>query len=430
MKNCAVLIDMENLVGGYAFKYLRGLSLRRIFEELKERGYQEIAVKRAYADWSHPNFNSIRWEIVELGIEPVQMYGFSKGAHKNASDIHLAIDAMELLYTRPFIENFIIVSGDGGFGTLVKKLGEHGKKIIGVAYEEVANPVFKNVCDEFISIENALTPEERELIEEKLAQIQELAEQKRVALLQNPILEGAISKLERKSQYNWEEIKELSIKALNLISQTPRGKEALIRGMNISTFKLLLDYLFENFNFRRWGFARYPDFLKALFCGTPYKLVLKEPSDYRILQLEGTLPGYKDLECSEEKTLYSAEGYITLLKEKSFPPPRELSIEEAFELLSSPEIVAQLEDREGLKPELIPVKRWQTILRKSGIVDDFGFLLISDPEEGKRRIKNYIEEILRAEIGDPNPFLLREVLEIYISPSPATPPSPTQSPEG
>ena len=291
MKNCAVLIDIESLVGEEGYR-LENFSLRRIFRELKKMGYQEFAVKRAYGDWSHPSLNSIKREIVELGIEPVQIYGFHKGAHKNATDIHLAIDGMELLYTRLFIENFIIVSLDGKFEILAKKLNERGKRVIGVA-SKGAPLLFKRVCDRFIPIEITI---ENQILEDRLAPFSDLSREKRIALLQNSLLKEIILNLDRTNPKDWEEIKESAISALDFISQLPAGTKSLEKGLNISIFKLLLEYLFKNFDYHQWGFNSYPNFLLSLFQETPYKLVFKKPSDYRILERERNLPGYSELE--------------------------------------------------------------------------------------------------------------------------------------
>jgi len=71
-------------------------------------------------------------EINELGIDPIQIYGFGffKGIEKNAADIQLTIDAVELALTRPTIKVFVIIFGDGGFTALVKKMHEYGKTVM------------------------------------------------------------------------------------------------------------------------------------------------------------------------------------------------------------------------------------------------------------------------------------------------------------
>lgn len=414
MKNCAVLIDMENLVGGYAFKYLGGVSLRRIFAKLEENGYKKFAVKRAYADWSHPNFHSIKWEIVELGIEPVQMYGFGKGAHKNASDIQLVIDAMELLHTKPFIDTYILVTGDGGFSTLVKKISEYGKEVIGVAYKNTSNPIFQAVCDNFIYIENTLTEEDKNKIESKLAKATELEETKRVALLQHPVLKGVVQSVDRISDYDLNRIKEELVKVLGLIQKNPKGWKSLDEGMNISTIRLLLDYLFENFNYKKLGFSRYSDFLRAVLCDTPYKLVLREPSDYRVTWKTRNLAGFKDMECLKGENIHTFEGYLDLLKQGGFPPPRGMELKEAKEALSSREVLERIEEDEGEESRIL--RRWRSLFRKCGAMGENAPLPASlTLEEVEKMVREKIEETILHQIGSGNPQIIDQIVEYYIA---------------
>jgi hypothetical protein len=93
--NTAVFYDIENLIGGYSLtnvELLNHLSLKLIAEQIKQSGIGEIAIHRAYADWSLPRLSQLKQDIVELGITPVHIFGFGRGITRNASDIHLAID--------------------------------------------------------------------------------------------------------------------------------------------------------------------------------------------------------------------------------------------------------------------------------------------------------------------------------------------------
>ena len=128
--NTAVLYDLENLLGGYSFiaRLVADLSLKEIRKRIRETGLTgRFAVQRAYANWSDPRLGILRNEINELGIDPVQVFGFSRDAKRNAADIQLAIDAIDLSHLRPTITHFVIVSGDGGFASLAKKLHEYGR---------------------------------------------------------------------------------------------------------------------------------------------------------------------------------------------------------------------------------------------------------------------------------------------------------------
>ena len=117
------------------------------------------------------------------------MYGFAKGAIKNSSDIQLVVDAMEVLYTKPFIDTFIIVSGDGGFLSLARKLNEHGKKVIGSAYRSSTNSMFRNLCDEFIYLEEPQQVIQMQIEQQKTEKIKiDIDSNLRIQIAQNPIL--------------------------------------------------------------------------------------------------------------------------------------------------------------------------------------------------------------------------------------------------
>ncbi len=109
-------------------------------------------MQRAYADWRrYPQY------IVPLAESSIDMilapaYGTSK---KNATDIRLAVDAIELVFTRPEIGTFILLSGDSDFSSLVIKLKEYGKYVIGVGIREIVERSARQNCDEYYSY-NAL----------------------------------------------------------------------------------------------------------------------------------------------------------------------------------------------------------------------------------------------------------------------------------
>ncbi len=148
--NTVILYDIENLTMGNKnpnFKF----SLTKIIQQIKEiESVDKIAIQCAYADWSNSNLKIIKSDVQKLGIEPIQIFGFS--FQRNAADIQLTIDAVELIHSRPSLQVFVIVSGDGAFASLAKKLHEYGKTVIGCAYKNQTNRVLAAVCDYFISI--------------------------------------------------------------------------------------------------------------------------------------------------------------------------------------------------------------------------------------------------------------------------------------
>jgi uncharacterized protein (TIGR00288 family) len=134
-----VLIDYENV----------GLSpILSLFDQLSDLG--RIIIKRAYADWSKAGDKAD--QMLELGIEAKHYFRIS-GSGKNASDICLAIDAIELLYDSP-LDTFVIVSSDSDFLPLVSTLRSSGKTVIGAGRRGVVAPSLIRSCDRYIYLDD------------------------------------------------------------------------------------------------------------------------------------------------------------------------------------------------------------------------------------------------------------------------------------
>ena len=142
--NAALLIDFDNVTMGIRSDLQQ--ELRRLMNSEMIRG--KVAVQRAYADWRrYPQY------IVPLSEASIDLifapaFGSNK---KNATDIRLAIDALELVFTRPEIGTFILLSGDSDFSSLVIKLKEYGKYVIGVGIRESSSDLLIQNCDEYFS---------------------------------------------------------------------------------------------------------------------------------------------------------------------------------------------------------------------------------------------------------------------------------------
>lgn len=146
--NAALLIDFDNVTMGIRSDLAAELRSLLGSEIIKGK----VAVQRAYADWRrYPQY------IVPLAESSIDMimapaYGSSK---KNATDIRLAVDAIELVFTRPEIGTYILLSGDSDFASMVTKLKEYGKYVIGVGIRESSSDLLVMNCDEYYSY-NAL----------------------------------------------------------------------------------------------------------------------------------------------------------------------------------------------------------------------------------------------------------------------------------
>src|SRR5213595_1574702 len=146
--NAALLIDFDNVTMGIRSDLQT--ELKRLLQSEIIRG--KVAVQRAYADWRrYPQY------IVPLSESSIDLiFAPAHGANKkNATDIRLAIDALELVFTRPEIGTFILLSGDSDFSSLVIKLKEYGKYVIGVGIRESSSDLLVQNCDEYYSY-NAL----------------------------------------------------------------------------------------------------------------------------------------------------------------------------------------------------------------------------------------------------------------------------------
>ena len=142
--NAALLIDFDNVTMGMRSDLSK--ELKSLLQSDVIRG--KVTVQRAYADWRrYPQY------IVPLSEASVDLifapaYGSSK---KNATDIRMAIDGVELVFIRPEIGTFILLTGDSDFSSLVLKLKEYGKYVIGVGIQESSSDILVQNCDEYYS---------------------------------------------------------------------------------------------------------------------------------------------------------------------------------------------------------------------------------------------------------------------------------------
>jgi uncharacterized LabA/DUF88 family protein len=142
--NAALLIDFDNVTMGIRSDLQS--ELRNLLASDIIKG--KVQLRRAYADWRrYPQYVA---PLAESSIDMIMApaYGSSK---KNATDIRLAIDALELVFTRPEIGTYILLSGDSDFSTLVIKLKEYGKYVIGVGIRESSSDLLVMNCDEYYS---------------------------------------------------------------------------------------------------------------------------------------------------------------------------------------------------------------------------------------------------------------------------------------
>ncbi|HZD72420.1 MAG TPA: NYN domain-containing protein [Actinomycetota bacterium] len=141
----ALFIDHENLVLG-AREIGRSFDIGPVMEALAERG--RVVARRAYADWTL--FADDRRSLVQHNCELIDIPQRTGTVRKNAADIKLAVDAMELAYERGFVSTFVIASGDSDFTPLVAALRALNRRVIGIGVKGSTSALLPPSCDEFM----------------------------------------------------------------------------------------------------------------------------------------------------------------------------------------------------------------------------------------------------------------------------------------
>jgi uncharacterized protein (TIGR00288 family) len=143
----ALFLDYENLAIG-AREALGGapFDFRPIADALAERG--RVVVRRAYADWSM--FEEDSRTLVRNNVELIEIPQRMGAVRKNAADIKMAVDAIEMCFERDYITTFVLGTGDSDFTPLVQKLRALNRSVIGIGVEPSTSVLLPPACDEFI----------------------------------------------------------------------------------------------------------------------------------------------------------------------------------------------------------------------------------------------------------------------------------------
>lgn len=129
-----------------------------ILAELAKLGV--VTIRKAYGNWKNPNLKSWEDELFENAIQPIQQYDLTKG--KNATDMALVIDAMDVLYTKQ-VDIICLVSSDCDFTPLATRALADGKIVIGFGERKAPSP-FVNSCSKFLYLDE---PPETDTPEQK-----------------------------------------------------------------------------------------------------------------------------------------------------------------------------------------------------------------------------------------------------------------------
>jgi len=150
-QDAVVFFDFENIV--YSLRHLMGKNPN--FEILMEKcqEYGRIVLARAYADWSR--HSTVIAPLQASGFDPVYVPTYyydnqERRTRKNAVDIHIAIEAVEVMFTQPQINTFVLLTGDKDFIPLANALRRYGKTVIAIGVRGTTSPYMRQATDDFI----------------------------------------------------------------------------------------------------------------------------------------------------------------------------------------------------------------------------------------------------------------------------------------
>lgn len=149
----ALLLDYENLaIGAREGLGVSPFDLTPVADALAVRG--RVVARRAYADWS--SFDEDRRLLARAQVELIDIPQRLGGSRKNAADIKMAVDAIEIAYERSWVTTFAIGTGDSDFTPLVHKLRELDKRVIGLGVASSTSRLLPPACDEFLYYDRLL----------------------------------------------------------------------------------------------------------------------------------------------------------------------------------------------------------------------------------------------------------------------------------
>ena len=142
LKSIAVLIDADNA---------SARNIGHILQEIENIGH--ITCKKIYGDWGNAHIQSWQEALLKYAIDPMQHFAYVKG--KNATDIGMVIEAMDLLYSDNY-DGFCLISSDSDFTSLALRIRKNHVKVFGFGKRNTVS-AFSQACDKLFYVEDLLT---------------------------------------------------------------------------------------------------------------------------------------------------------------------------------------------------------------------------------------------------------------------------------
>ena len=151
--NLAILIDFENIAAGTEKEGLGRFDIEALIQRVKDKG--RILVARSYADWGR--FSRFKQALLTSNVTMMELTSHGM-QDKNRADIAMVVDALELAYTRDYIDTYVVVSGDSDFTPMVLKMRELNKRVIGIGTRKSTSRLLIQACDEFLFYDSIVQP--------------------------------------------------------------------------------------------------------------------------------------------------------------------------------------------------------------------------------------------------------------------------------
>ena len=152
----ALFMDFENLAisAEEAFGTLKTEVIVRTAEQ-----FGRCVTKRAYGDWTR--YGKYSQDLLQYAIETIQLFHYGGYNDKNAADIQMVADILEMLFTHPEVGTYILATGDSDFSAVARKLRAYGKHVIGIGLQQATSEVLVNACDQFLIYDAIVEPATR-----------------------------------------------------------------------------------------------------------------------------------------------------------------------------------------------------------------------------------------------------------------------------
>lgn len=359
----AVFIDFDNIEIGVKTTLGREFDVSLVLEALKERG--EVVTKYAYGNWKMSGRYSEK--MAGHAVQLVQRDPSPRG-DKNGGDITLALDALEMAFTRDFINAYCIVGGDSDFMALVEKLKLYNKAVFIVGGRGFTSTILQKNCREFIAYENLLGDSGQAPAAAAAPSRPGRGRSRRG---------GAPREAAREPQKDREEVLPLS-NALPLLGRALKVLAGREHEPLLGLVKSTMMQLDSTFTERDYGVSSFLDFAKKL-AGDGLIRLDRQNGNYLVAGIEGEQPAAdQPKESREDVALNVLRGVLLDAAQRG---------RKEFHIHGLKQFVSKL--RPGFDERKYGFKQFSALMN---LAHDRGLVSIAPDERGAMRVRTIVEQ--------------------------------------